>query len=181
MVLRKSVAPVLIVLLCIYSVLFHHLAIGLPGIPYPRGIARLVGWPEAARNLQAIQEQLLQQDKRTLVAGMDTYFIASKLAYYGTPEFLGGDKILEVTGSHLLENRSLMFAFWNPAAEFSGANIIMLARSPDDLSDERLLNYFESLSPDIRTLPIIKDDFGLPSKSIRDYYYRIGFDYQPPR
>ncbi len=177
--LSKLTAPLLFTLLGIYAIFLHYISIGLPGIDFPKGATRLIGWPEVSRNILAIQQRLPADAGRVVVAGTDKYFIAAKLAYYGTKEFLGSNK-LQVTGSHLLGDHSLMFAYWNPADEFKGNTIIMLARSKSELSDQRLKPYFEKLSPAVMAFPIYKNDFGLPEKTIREYYYRIGFGYKPP-
>ncbi|MFV2004347.1 MAG: glycosyltransferase family 39 protein [Gammaproteobacteria bacterium] len=177
----KLTVPLLFALIGLYAILLHFISIGLPGVDFPRGSARLIGWPEVSRNILAIQEQLPADSGRVVVAGMDKYFIASKLSYYGTEEFLGDNKKLRVTGNHLVGDNSLMFAYWNPAEEFKGDTVIMLSRSKSDFTDKRLQPYFEKLSPDVVAFPVYKNDFGLPQKTIREYYYRIGFGYKPPQ
>jgi dolichol-phosphate mannosyltransferase len=180
--LKKSTRPLLFSLIAVYAILLHFLSIGLPALDFPRSGARLVGWPEASRNILAIQERLPVTETgagRVVVAGMDKYFISSKLSYYGTEEFLGEGKRLQVTGNHLFGDNSLMFAYWNPADEFKGDTVIMLSRSESDLSDNRLESYFESLSEKVQPFPVYKNDFALPGKTIREYYYRIGYDYRP--
>jgi len=179
-VLNKFTAPLLFLLIGVYALLLHFISIGLPGVAFPGSAARLLGWPEVSRNMLTIQQQLPESNARVIIAGMDKYFIASKLSYYGTEEFLGKGNKLLVTGNHLVGDNSLMFAYWNPAAEFKGDTIIMLSRSESDLSDNRLNPYFEKLAPEVKTFPVYKNDFGLPDKTIRDYYYRVGFGYQPP-
>ena len=171
--------PLLFGLLCLYAVLLHFLAIGLPGVDYPRSMARLIGWPEVARNIEKLREQLPDKDS-VVTIGLDKYFIASKLSYYGTPEYLGDHKKLDVSGIHLLEGNSLMFAYWNPAENDRGKTVIMLTRSKSDLETAKLAPYFERLSPQVQPFPVYRDDFGLPKKTIRDYYYRIGYNYFPP-
>jgi len=175
LLLRTFTIPLLFTLTCIYAVLLHFISIGLPGVDFPRGTANQLGWPEVARNVLAIQKQLPENAGRIAVTGMDKYFISSKLSYYGTEEFLGGNNKLQVTGNHL------MFAYWNPAAKLKGYTLIMLSRSSSDLSDKQLKPYFEKLSPTPLALPIYKNDFGLAGKTIREYYYRIGFGYKPPQ
>jgi dolichol-phosphate mannosyltransferase len=181
LLLNKFTVPLLFILLGFYAIFLHFVSIGLPGTPFPKGAARLLGWPEVSRNILAIQQQLPAEEGRVVVVGMDKYFIASKLSYYGTKEFLGDNKQLQVTGNHLFGDNSLMFAYWNPASEFNGDTIIMLSRSESDLSDERLKPYFEKLLPAAIVFPIYKNDFALPQKTIREYYYRTGFGYKPPQ
>lgn len=177
--LDRFTAPLLFILIGVYALLLHFISIGLPGVAFPGSAARLLGWPEVTRNMLSIQQQLPADDARVIIAGMDKYFIASKLSYYGTEEFLGEGHKLQVTGNHLVGDNSLMFDYWNPAAEFKGDTIIMLSRSESDLSDRRLKPYFEKLAPAVKAFPVYKNDFALPDRTIRDYYYRIGFGYQP--
>ncbi len=179
--LDKLTAPLLFILIGVYALLLHFISIGLPGVAFPGSTARLLGWPEVSRNILNIQQQLPAGDARVVIAGMDKYFIASKLSYYGTEEFLGKGNRLLVTGNHLVGDNSLMFDYWNPAAEFKGDTIIMLSRSQSDLSDRRLKPYFDKLAPETNTFPVYKNDFALPDKIILDYYYRIGFGYRPPQ
>jgi len=173
LLLKTFTVPLLFTLIGIYAVLLHFISIGLPGVDFPRGAASQLGWPEAARNILAIQKQLPEDSKRVVVTGMDKYFISSKLSYYGTEEFLGDNNKLQVIGNHL------MFTYWNPAAELKGDTLIMLSRSQSDLTDKLLKPYFEKLSPTTLALPMYKHDFGLPEKTMREYYYRIGFGYKP--
>jgi len=181
LLLGKLSAPLLFTLIAFYALALHFISIGLPGIDFPRGTASQLGWPEAARKILTIQNQLPADAGRVVVVGMDRYFIASKLSYYGTEEFLGDGSALRVTGNHLTGDGSLMFAYWHPTAEFEGDTVIMLARSPSDLENNRLQAYFEKLSPEVLAFPLYRNDFGLPGKTIREYYYRIGFGYRPPR
>lgn len=177
--LQRLTAPIFFLLIGAYAVFLQLLSVGLPAVDFPSGATRLLGWPEASRNLLTIQKQLSENNNPIVVVGMDKYFIASKLAYFGTQEFLGDGQTLRVTGSHLLGRNSLMFNYWNPAEEFRGANVIMLSRDKSILTDNKLKHYFETLSPAVMPFPIYKNDFSLPKKTIREYYYRIGFDYKP--
>lgn len=179
LLLKKLTVPLLFILLGIYALLLHFISIGLPGTPFPGSAARLLGWPEVSRNMLSIQQQLPADNTRIVIAGMDKYFIASKLSYYGTEEFLGDGNRLLVTGNHLVGDNSLMFEYWNPAEEFEGDTVIMLSRSKSDLSDQRLKPFFEKLAADVKVFPVYKNDFGMSDKTIRDYYYRIGFGYRP--
>ena len=176
--LEKTTAPLLMLLISVYALLLHFMTIGLPGVDFPRGAARLLGWPDAVRNLQAIQKQLPTGTERVVV-GMDKYFIASKLSYYGTPEYLGDDQRLQVTGSHLLGGNSLMYSYWNPAENYKGATVTMLSVSREALSDRNTAAYFDKLSP-VFAFPVYREDFGLGRQTIREYYYRTGFGYRPP-
>ncbi len=178
---NKFTAPLLFTLIGFYAILLHFMSIGLPGVHFPGGAARLLGWSEVSRNILTIQNRLTDNGGtgRVVIVGMDKYFVASKLAYYGTEEFLGGSNKLQVTGSHLVGDNSLMFAYWNPADEFKGDDMIMLSRFKSKLTDKQLQPYFDKLSPAVIAFPIYKNDFGLPEKPFREYYYRIGFGYKP--
>ncbi len=179
LLLNKFTVPLLFVLTGFYAILLHSLTIGLPGTPFPYGTARLVGWPEVTRNILAIQKQLPESVGQVTVIGMDKYFISSKLAYYGTEDFLGDNNRLQVTGAQLVGGDSIMFAYWDPVDKYKGDAVIMLARGKFELRDGRVKPYFEKVS-EVFAFPVYKNDFGLPKKTIREYYYRVGFGYRPP-
>ncbi len=179
LLLNKFTAPLLFTLISLYSILLHSLSIGLPGIPFPSGTARLLGWHEVSRNILVIQEQLPVSADKVTVIGMDKYFISSKLAYYGTEDFLGENNKLQVTGTQLVGGDSLMFAYWDQVDKYKGNVVIMLSRDKFELRGGRVKPYFERVS-EMHVFPVYKDDFGLPQKTIREYYYRVGFGYRPP-
>jgi len=178
--LNKLALPLLFALIGVYSILLHSLSIGLPGVAFPYGTARLLGWQEVSRNILAIQKQLPVHDEKVIVTGMDKYFISSKLAYYGTEEYLGNNNKLQVTGTQIVGGDSLMFAYWNPVDQYKGDTVIMLSRDKFELRTGRLKPYFEKISPGMSVFPVYKDDLGLPKETIREYYYRVGFGYKPP-
>lgn len=173
--------PLLFFLLCLYAVALHFISLGLPGVEYPRGMGRLVGWENAVEQVQEIRKQVRQQlpdDGRVIVAGLDKYFISSKLAYYGDESYLGNEA-LDVAGYHIIGGNSLMFEYWNPADELDGAAVILIGYSEHDLFDFRTVPFFDELSPDIKPFPIIVDDFNRASQKVRQYHYRVGFGYKP--
>ncbi|MDT8283284.1 MAG: glycosyltransferase family 39 protein [Gammaproteobacteria bacterium] len=179
LLLKKFTVPILFVLISLYAILLHSLSIGLPGTPFPFGTARLLGWHEVSRNILAIQQQLSVSADKVTVIGMDKYFISSKLAYYGTEEFLGENNKLRVTGTQLVGGDSLMFAYWDPVDKYKGDVVIMLSRDKFELRNGRVEPYFAKVS-EMQALPVYKNDFGLPKRTIREYYYRVGFGYRPP-
>lgn len=190
--LRKSATPVLIGILVFYTFTLHYLTLGIPGVEYPRGIARLLGWPQAAKQLAVIQQEIIHESgKAPVIVGLDSYFMASKFSFYGTPEYLGTDcqkmpgasstPSLRATGHHLLGDKSLMFSYWDPPAAFRGRSMILVSRSPQDLDDTRVARFFGHLSPETQPLLLVKHGFGSPDSTINQYYYRIAYDYQPPQ
>ncbi|NOQ88949.1 MAG: hypothetical protein GQ550_08495 [Gammaproteobacteria bacterium] len=181
LLLNKLALPMLFILIGIYSILLHSLSIGLPGVAFPHGTARLLGWQEVSRNILAIQKQLPVNEAKVIVTGMDKYFISSKLAYYGTEDYLGENNKLQVTGTQIVGGDSLMFAYWDPVDQYKGDTVIMLSRDKFELREGRLKPYFEKISPGMTAFPVYKNDFGLPKEMIREYYYRVGFGYKPPQ
>jgi dolichol-phosphate mannosyltransferase len=181
LLLGKFTLPILFILIMVYSLLLHSLTLGLPGVAFPFGTARLLGWQEVSRNILTIQKKLLANGEKVIVTGMDKYFISSKLAYYGTPEFLGENNKLEVSGTQIVGGDSLMFAYWNPVDQYKGDTVIMLSRDKFELRSRRLKPYFKKISSGMSSFPVYKNDFGLDGETIREYYYRIGYSYKPPQ
>jgi dolichol-phosphate mannosyltransferase len=190
--LRKTAMPAITGLLVFYALTLHYLTLGIPDAGYPKGLARLLGWPQAAQQMAHIQQEIINDGgNASVIVGLDTYFIASKFSFYGTPEYLGRSNKqtsddssvtqLRATGHHLLGDKSLMFSYWDPAEEFSGQTMILVSRSPQDLSDAKVAQFFGHLSPEINPVPLIKSGFGNTEKKVNQYYYRIAYDYRPPK
>jgi len=183
--IQKLVFPITLVVLCIYALTLHYMTMGVPGASFPKNMAKMSGWPQVVRSIDEVASSLPgyaqgRRDNDIVVVGLNKYYIASKLAYHGTPTYLGDEKWLRVSGQHLLNEHSLMFKYWDPADNFTGKTLILFSNRESDLDDDDLSPYFERLSEKAVALPMIKNDFGLKVKPMRDYYYRIGYGYLPP-
>jgi dolichol-phosphate mannosyltransferase len=187
--MRVTASHVLGGLLAFYALCSYYVVVGFPGLGYPASFAPAIGWPEAARQLSMVQRELGRQTGALpVVVGMDSYQIASMLSFYGTPEYLaaGGsespDQVRPLRPTAMGEffgGEGLMFAYWYPPKQFGGRDLIMVARHPDELSDDRLSAYFRKLDAEVHPLPLISDSYGGIRTQVDRYYYRIGFGYRP--
>lgn len=183
--IQKLAIPITLGALCLYAILLHYITLGIPGADFPRSMAKIAGWPHVARDIDRVASALAGDaadggDDNIVVVGLNKYNITSKLAYYATPEYLGAGKRLKVTGQHVLDERSLMFSYWDPVETMKGKTMILLTDKVYELEDEAIAPFFERLSGKAIAVPIVKNDFGRDSKPMQEYFYRIGYGYRPP-
>ncbi len=188
--LRRTAGGVIGALLVFYAALSYHVVLGIPGVPYPESFARVIGWPAAARQLQGVRDRLARESGASpVIVGMDKYFIASQLSFFGTPEYLAADQApgakdvraarLAVATIAPLSGGALMFAYWDPPATFRGRTLILVARRREDLATERLAPHFRELEAAIHSLPLSNSGYGGDGRLVAEYFYRIGYDYRP--
>lgn len=189
--MRLSASAVIGALLVFYAALSFHMVLGIPGVPYPRTFARTIGWADAARHLGTIHDHLARETGASpVIVGMDRYFIASELSFFGTREYLvvgeadrakGGETApLKVTTITPLSEGGLMFAYWDPPETLRDRTLIMVARRQEELATDRLAPYFRELDPTIHRLPLANSGYGGDRRPIDEYAYRIGYGYRPP-
>jgi dolichol-phosphate mannosyltransferase len=189
--MRLTAGAVIGALLVFYAALSFHAVLGIPGVPYARTFARTMGWPEAARQLRAVHDRLARETgDPPVIVGMDKYFIASELSFFGTPEYLaagaapraGGPETarLKATAIAPLSGEALMFAYWDPPEQLRGRTLILVARKREELATERLAPHFRELDPAIHPLPLGNSGYGGDGRPIDEYAYRIGYGYRPP-
>jgi dolichol-phosphate mannosyltransferase len=189
--LRRAAGGVIGALLVFYAALSYHVVLGIPGVPYPESFARAIGWPEAARQLQEVHDRLARESGASpVIVGMDKYFIASQLSFFGTPDYLAADQApgakdaraarLAVTTIAPLSGGALMFAYWDPPEALRGRTLILVARRREDLATARLAPHFRELEAAIHSLPLSNSGYGGDRRRVAEYFYRIGYDYRPP-
>jgi dolichol-phosphate mannosyltransferase len=189
--MRLTAGAVIGALLVFYAALSFHMVLGIPGVPYPRTFARTMGWAEAARHLGTIHDRLARETGASpVIVGMDRYFIASELSFFGTREYLatgGGARAkdgetaeLKVTTITPLSEGGLMFAYWDPPETLRDRTLIMVARRQEELATDRLARHFRELDPTIHRLPLTNSGYGGDRRPIDEYVYRIGYGYRPP-
>ncbi|HOX06237.1 MAG TPA: glycosyltransferase family 39 protein [Planctomycetota bacterium] len=183
--LRRSWVPTIVVALLFYGGGLHFLVLGLPGVPYPAGIHKLIGWRELGSQVERI-EHVLEQERPdgVMVVGMDKYNISSELAFYDSvagddatengvqaePRY-HGEGAYEVAGVHLFGKESLMFGDWAPRSRQEGKTLILVGEDIPSLETRRIRRHFVSLS-EPRELLVRRH-----GKVIGRYYYRVGQGY----
>ncbi|MBI5868719.1 MAG: hypothetical protein HZB43_10630 [candidate division Zixibacteria bacterium] len=154
-------------MLLLFGAVFHYLALGFPGVAYPKSTWDIAGWKDLQKQVSAIEASVRTNTTQPLIAGFDRYNISSELAFYGAPE---GPR--HAAGQHLFGEPPLMYEFWFPALAQQGKTIIIVSRHRDWLDGEKVVPRFDSLSA-ISTLPV-----SLNGEEIGKYYVRVGFGYR---
>jgi dolichol-phosphate mannosyltransferase len=168
-VIRTGWKPTFIILLLLYGGGLYYLAVGFPGISYPKEVSKIAGWRNLGRQVGVIQKKMAEETgSQPLVVGMDKYNIASELAFYNR---FGGSK--GTAGSHLFGFESLMYHYWFPVKDQAGKIMILLARSPDGLERSSMNLRFGEMAP------TEKISIHLNGRDIGFFYYRVGYGYNP--
>ena len=111
---------------------------GTPGRPYPEAFARAIGWSEAAHSSRGSTIGSARVRRSPVIVGMDKYFIASQLSFFGTRSASPRTRRrredakaarLAVTTIASLSGGTLMFAYWDPPATLRGRTLILVARA----------------------------------------------------
>jgi dolichol-phosphate mannosyltransferase len=160
-------------LLVLYSGVFYHLAVGIPGIGYSSQMELApVGWRELGRQVGVIAHGIAPPGaEKVLIVGMDRYETASELAFYSTDP---RNAVAQTSAGHLFGGVGLMYERWFPAAQTSAANLLLVSWNARDLSDDRLAPFAERLGP-LSSGTLLRN-----GRFIRAYYYRAGYAYRPP-
>ncbi len=181
--LRALAMPMLVGLLVVYALVSYHVALGFPGVRYPRGAAPMLGWTEAARALDGVARDVERTTGTVpVLVGMDAYQIASQIAFHSAPPYLTGavprDRTVTAVGA-LFGGEGLMFSYWHPPATLRGRTMILVARHRDELSDPKLAAHFRTLEPAIAELALVHATPGGERTRIDTLFYRTGIGYEP--
>ena len=166
----RAWAATLVALLLLYGFGLQHLALGLPGIGYPRKLRLPVGWSELGAQVDAIAAQLEREVGRPpLRVGMDHYFIVSELAFYDP-----GGGAAEAVGRHLFGQHDLMYAGWSPARLHDGKPLVLVSFARKDLEDDALAPFVEGLEP------TREHTLERGGRSVGRFYSRVARRYRAP-
>jgi len=169
---RAWPATIVIVTL-LYGAALHYLVLGFPAVPYPRKALMGMGMEDLARKVDTVVETYEHQtgDKPIIVC-MDTYRLASWLAFYRT-KISGSPSVSEMpeavrdtTGGQLFGKNSMMYRYWHPTETLSDRTILFITDDPEDMQDARVILLTEPLGT-VRKLVVEKN-----GKILRAYYYR---------
>lgn len=169
----------IVVMMLIYGMTLHYVAIGLPGVPYPENFP-LIGWQTMAQQIESVEDEL---ERRTglepFVVGMDKYNIASQLSFYRTKnekdpvEQLENEGVLFTTGRHLFGGNSLMYSYWLPKQKIGESPLIIISKKHSDLLKLSINSHVDKIGK-IYCNIIKKEDV-----LIGRYYYCIVEGYRP--
>ena len=168
---QKLWVPTVVAAMLFFGAMFHYLALGFPGVPYPAHVSDIAGWRDLQRQIAQVENSVrTQAGAQPLIAGLDRYNISSEFAFYGAPD--GPHK---TAGRHLFGQNGLMYKYWFPESEQNGRAVILVDRERGSLESDRVVSCFDSLSQ-IGVLPVSLNDH-----QIWQYYYRVGFGYRAGR
>jgi dolichol-phosphate mannosyltransferase len=170
--IARAWAPTVIAVLLLYGAGLYDLTLGIPGVGYGRHAELIpVGWRELGGDVGAIAADIgARTGSDPLIVGMDRYAIASELAFY-LPD--RARAVSETTSGHLFGQVGLMYERWFPPARQSGRQLLLIAWSPDELSDRALADRVERLDP-IQQRLLTRD-----KQLIRPFYYRVAYGFLP--
>ncbi len=151
--------------------LFYYPVYGLAGLNRHHAYVQ-TGWRDLRAQVQTIEDEVLAETgRRPAVVGLDKHNTADEMAYYDPR----GDGARDTASRHLFyDEDALMYEFWFPPQAFDGRDLILVARSRDDVEDARVAGRATRLGP-VRTLEPRKH--GAPAGR---YYARVVYGYRAP-
>jgi dolichol-phosphate mannosyltransferase len=166
--LNAAWTPTVSIMLLLFGVIFHYLALGLPGVGYSKQMEVIpVGWNELGRQIGAVRDDLARKDGiAPLIVGMDRYSIASELAFYA---FDRTAAVRETSSAHLFGEAGLMYERWVPIELQQGRSLLLVAWKAADLMGPRV----ESRAA--RLEPIHEGVLSRDGLVINHYYYRVAY------
>jgi dolichol-phosphate mannosyltransferase len=169
--LKAAWPPTVVAMLLIFGAGLHYLVLGLPGVGYSKRVELIpIGWRDlTAHIIKAADEFRSEKGGDVLLVGMDRYFIASELAFYGRQNLGAG---VETVNNHLFGGMGLMYAWWMPAKEQDHKDLLLVGYEPGDLEDPAVAAHVARLGP-IEDYPLMRD-----GKLVRHYFYRRAYGYQ---
>jgi dolichol-phosphate mannosyltransferase len=170
--LGRTWVPVLHALMVGFAfALFYYPVYGLAGLHRHHAYLQ-TGWRDLRAQVQAIEDEVLAETgRRPAVVGLDKHNTADEMAYYDPR----GDGARDTASRHLFyDEDALMYEFWFPPQAFDGRDLVLVARSRDDVDDARVAGRATRLGP-VRTLEPRKH--GAPAGR---YYARVVYGYRAP-
>jgi dolichol-phosphate mannosyltransferase len=120
----------------LFGGLLHYLVLGLPFVGSAPAMALPVAWKETAKIVQQVEDDVEARDgKQPLVVGLDRYFIASELAFYGLGD---SDDVGNTTSRHLFGHEDMMFTLWFAPKQAEDRTLILFTFNRADLLDKEI-------------------------------------------
>jgi dolichol-phosphate mannosyltransferase len=152
------------------------MALGLPGVPYPHSLRVLpIAWRAFGDAAGEIADRVeVETGHQPLLVGMDTYFLASELAFYRHGR--DHDSVENTTSRGLFRSGGsggLMYDYWPSGQQQNGRTVIMFDFEPEGVSDNSISMWFQELGP-VKERIVYKA--GAPAGR---FYYRVGRGFRP--
>jgi dolichol-phosphate mannosyltransferase len=169
--LKAAWPPTIVAMVLIYGAALHYLVLGLPGVGYGKHVELApIGWRDlTAHIIKAGAEFRGETGGEILLVGMERYFIASEVAFYGRENLGSG---MQTVNNHLFGGMSLMYDRWMPAKEQDHKNLLLVGFEPSDLEDSAVAAHVARLGP-VEDYQLMRD-----GRLVRHYYYRRAYDFQ---
>lgn len=152
-------------LLLFYGIGFYMIHLGLPGLPALSGMPLPIGWKPMAAEIEQLRSEV---GGHPIIVGLDSYKIASAFSFYDPH----GDASTHTSGSHLFDQESVMWRFWQPKEEAEGKSVMMISFKSEDLSNPKLNDHFESIT-EVSEYAIKRE-----GRIVGRFYYRVGQQYR---
>lgn len=168
---RRGWAPTLATCLAIYGIALNYLVMGIPGFGYSvRLPGTPIAWSEFGLEATRIGHEVKQSTGvEPMLIGLDTYNIASQLAFYASCH---GEGVPNSVGRGPIGQDSLMYGLWFQPDPLRGRPAILFAFKRHQIDSPELSKHFASLSEAVER-PVVKD-----GQLAGHFYYRIGYGYQ---
>ena len=169
--IRRLWTSTISVTLVVYGLLLNHLVMGMPGFGYLLSLPAMpVAWSEFGREAADLAREVQQETgQEPLLIGLDTYNVASALAFYAMGDT---DKAGNSVGRGILGMPSLMYGYWYRPEPLHGRPAIVFAMKQNQIENYAADRYFSVVSAS-RVKSIVKD--GMPAGR---FYYRVGYEYR---
>ena len=167
--LQRCWLPTCVLLALLYAAGFQGLALGLPGVGYPRA-ADYYFWREATPVVQALRAEIEAETGRPpVVVGMAKWSIASALTFYDRDGQLGS-----VGARHLFKCSASMYEYWFPPEAVIGRPLLMIGHKRAHLETPYIDDRLEGVS-EVRVRGVQRD-----GKHLRRVMYRVAERYTGP-
>jgi dolichol-phosphate mannosyltransferase len=167
--MRRVCVPTIAITLMVYGLVLNYLVLGIPGLGYAVSLPRApVAWSEFGREAAGLTLEVKQATgDEPLMIGLDTYNVASQLAFYGNGAGDGNS-----IGRGILGRNSLMYEYWYRPEPLRGRPAVMFAFRRSQIVDPTLANHFTTLSDPMER------DVTKGGKPAGRFYYRIGYNFK---
>jgi len=168
----RAWVPMLHVLMLAYAYgLFYYPVWGVAGVRAHHHYLRM-GWSDLRAQVQRLEDDVTRETgRRPAIVGLDKHNTADEMAFYDPR----GDGARDTASRHLFfDENALMYEWWFPPSAYAGRDLVVVARSRDDVVDERVAARATRLGP-VEVLTVRKG--GVP---LDTYYARVVYGYRPP-
>ncbi len=167
--IRRVWVPTVAVCLVSYGLVLNYLVLGIPGVGYAVSLPYVpVAWSEFGQEAADLELEVMQATgNEPLMIGLDTYDIASELAFYG-----GSNGMENSVGRGVLGRKSLMYDYWYRAELLRARPAVMFAFKRSRIADPDLSKHFGALGEPVERV-VIKN-----GKAAGTFYYRVGYEFK---